>query len=156
MMRETMIGVGAALLLATTGCGGTMPEDLGPQNGLLGGCPESPNCVSSTAPTSDEQHSIAAFAIAGDSAAAWAALVGAVEGMDRTEIVRNERGYLQAVQTSALMRYNDDFEFLLDDAAGVIHVRSASRVGYGDMGVNRDRIEGVRASLVEAGVVSAQ
>ena len=83
MMRETMIGVGAALLLATTGCGGTMPEDLGPQNGLLGGCPESPNCVSSTAPTSDEQHSIAAFAIAGDSAAAWAALVGAVEGMDR-------------------------------------------------------------------------
>ena len=79
----------------------------------------------------------------------------AVEGLERTEVVRNEGGYLQAVQTSALMRYNDDFEFLLDAGAGVIQVRSASRVGYGDMGVNRDRIETVRAALVAQGVVAA-
>ena len=55
----------------------------------------------------------------------------------------------------ALMRYNDDFEFLLDAGAGVIQVRSASRVGYGDMGVNRERIETVRAALVAQGVVAA-
>ena len=133
-----------------------MPEDLGAKNGMLGGCPDSPNCVSSASPSSDEQHSIAAFAIQGDAQAAWAALVKTVEGLERTEIVTNESGYLQAVQTSALMRYNDDFEFLLDSGAGVIHVRSASRVGYGDMGVNRDRIEGVRATLVGMGVVSVR
>lgn len=147
-------GIGLAGMLAIAGCGGRMPEDLGVTGGMLGGCPESPNCVSSASPTSDEQHSIAPLTIEGDGRAAWAALVDAVEALPRTEIVKNEGGYLQAVQTSALMRYNDDFEFLLDADAGVIHVRSASRVGYGDMGVNRDRIETVRAALAAKGVVS--
>ena len=133
-----------------------MPDDLGASGGLLGGCPESPNCVSSASPASDEQHSIAPFAVQGDGQAAWTALVAAVAALPRTEIVKNEGGYLQAVQTSALMRYNDDFEFLLDSGAGVIHVRSASRVGYGDMGVNRDRIETVRAALVEQGIVAGE
>ena len=149
----SMIGLVAALSLV--GCGGRMPEDLGASNGLLGGCPESPNCVSSASPSTDEQHSIAPFAIEGEPQAAWAALVTAVQRLERTEVVKNEGGYLQAVQTSALMRYNDDFEFLLDSGAGVIQVRSASRVGYGDMGVNRDRIEAVRAALVAKGVVAA-
>ncbi|MCR9094648.1 MAG: DUF1499 domain-containing protein [bacterium] len=133
-----------------------MPDDLGASGGLLGGCPESPNCVSSASPTSDEQHSIAPFAVQGDGPAAWTALVATVASLPRTEIVKNEGGYLQAVQTSALMRYNDDFEFLLDAGAGVIHVRSASRVGYGDMGVNRDRIEIVRAALTEQGIVAGE
>ena len=133
-----------------------MPDDLGASGGLLGGCPESPNCVSSASPASDEQHSIAPFAVQGDGQAAWTALVAAVASLPRAEIVKNEGGYLQAVQTSALMRYNDDFEFLLDSGAGVIHVRSASRVGYGDMGVNRDRIETVRAALVEQGIVAGE
>ena len=141
-------------LLALVGCGGRMPEDLGSRGGMLGGCPESPNCVSSASPASDEQHSIAPFTIEGDGQAAWSVLVEAVGTLPRTEIVKNEGGYLQAVQTSALMRYNDDFEFLLDENAGVIHVRSASRVGYGDMGVNRDRIETVRSALAAKGVVA--
>ena len=130
-----------------------MPDDLGASGGLLGGCPESPNCVSSASPASDEQHSIAPFAVQGDGQAAWTALVAAVAALPRTEIVKNEGGYLQAVQTSALMRYNDDFEFLLDSGAGVIQVRSASRVGYGDMGVNRARVEALRAALAAKGVV---
>lgn len=146
--------IGLAGMLSLAGCGGRMPDDLGASGGLLGGCPESPNCVSSASPASDEQHSIAPFVVRGDGQAAWSALVAAVEALPRTEIVKNEGGYLQAVQTSALMRYNDDFEFLLDAGAGVIHVRSASRVGYGDMGVNRDRIETVRAALAEKGVVA--
>ncbi|MEM9174474.1 MAG: DUF1499 domain-containing protein [Myxococcota bacterium] len=141
--------------VALAGCGGRMPEDLGATDGVLGGCPDSPNCVSSASPASDEQHSIAPFRIAGAAPAAWAALVATVEALPRTEVVANESDYLQAVQTSALMRYNDDFEFLLDAGAGVIQVRSASRVGYGDMGVNRDRIEAVRAALVAKGVVAA-
>ena len=154
-MSRVVSMIVCVVAVSLAGCGGKMPEDLGATNGALGGCPDSPNCVSSASPSSDEQHAIAAFAIEGDAQAAWSALVVAVEGLERTEVVRNEGGYLQAVQTSALMRYNDDFEFLLDAGAGVIQVRSASRVGYGDMGVNRDRIETVRAALVAQGVVAA-
>ena len=155
MVRETMLMGVFCLVVTAIGCGGRMPEDLGPRGGALGPCPDSPNCVSSAVDASDEQHAIGAFAVQGDGGAAWTALVAAVGALPRTEIVKNEGGYLQAVQTSALMRYRDDFEFLLDDGAGVIHVRSASRVGYGDMGVNRERIETIRAALAERGLVSA-
>lgn len=155
MMREMMLIGVMGLALAMVGCGGKMPDDLGPQDGALGPCPDSPNCVSSSVDASDEQHSIAAFAIEGDTEAAWNALIAAVEAMPRTEIVTRGGDYLYAIQTSSLMRYNDDFEFLLVGRKALIHVRSASRVGHGDMGVNRDRIEGVRATLVDRGVVEA-
>ena len=85
--------------------------------------------------------------------AAWAALEQVLASMPRTEIVKATPGYLHAVQTSALMRYRDDVEFLANGARGTIEVRSASRVGYGDMGVNRDRVESIRAALAERGVV---
>lgn len=155
MLRGAMRwGWAGLVIVGLTACGGRMPDDLGPRGAGLAGCPDSPNCVSSAATESDAQHAITAFAIRGDAREAWAALVESVEAMPRTEIVRNERGYLHAVQTSRLMRYRDDFEFLLDASAGRIRVRSASRVGYGDMGVNRERIERIRAALAEAGVVA--
>jgi len=155
MMRAMMLMGVMGLALVMVGCGGKMPDDLGPQGGALGPCPDSPNCVSSAVDASDEQHSIAAFTIEGDTEAAWNALIAAVEAMPRTEIVTRGDDYLYAVQTSSLMRYNDDFEFLLVSRKALIHVRSASRVGHGDMGVNRDRIEAVRATLVDRGVVEA-
>ena len=141
--------LGASLSI---GCGGRMPEDLGAQNSRLIDCPESPNCVSSFA--EDEGHQIAALAIEGDAAAAWAALVEVVTATPRVEVIRQEDGYLHAVYTSALMRYRDDVEFLMDTANDEIEVRSASRVGYGDMDANRNRIEALRAALAERGVVA--
>ena len=92
-------------LLALVGCGGRMPEDLGSRGGMLGGCPESPNCVSSASPASDEQHSITPFTIEGDGQAAWSALVDAVGTLPRTEIVKNEGGYLRrAIGAHAIQR----------------------------------------------------
>jgi len=67
--------------------------------------------------------------------------------MDGAKVVKSEPGYLYAQFTSKLMKYVDDVEFWFDPAANVIHVRSASRVGRGDLGVNRKRIEAVRAAL---------
>ncbi len=145
-------GFGIALIaIFAVACGGRMPTDIGPQGDRLVDCPDSPNCVSSFA--TDEQHGIAPLEVEGSFDAAWAALGDVIAGMERTETVKTSPGYIHAVQTSALMRYRDDLEFLANAAAGRIDVRSASRVGYGDMGVNRDRVESIRAALAERGVV---
>ena len=141
----------ASIAILAVACGGRMPTDIGPRDGRLIDCPDSPNCVSSFA--SDEEHGIAPFEIEGSFEVAWAALVDVVGKMPRMETVTSTPGYLHAVQTSALMRYRDDLEFLANGAAGRIDVRSASRVGYGDMGVNRDRVESIRSALVELGIV---
>ena len=139
------------LLAAQAGCGGRMPEDLGVANGRLAPCPESPNCVSSFA--TDEQHGITSLAIEGPPAAAWEALESELSSRERVEIVASDDDYLHAVFTTRLMRYRDDVEFLRRPQQGEIAVRSASRVGYGDMGANRARVESIRAALVERGVV---
>ena len=139
------------LLVAQAGCGGRMPEDLGVENGRLRPCPESPNCVSSFA--TDEQHGIASLAIEGSPAAAWDALESELMALERVEIVASQGDYLHAVFTTRLMRYRDDVEFLMRPQQGEIAVRSASRVGHGDMGANRARVESIRAALGERGVV---
>ena len=137
--------------LLAVGCGGKTPDDLGAKGATLGDCPSSPNCVSSAA--DDEGHAIAALAIDGPQEAAWAALREVVSGGERVSVETDSEGYLYAVYTSKLMGYNDDVEFLANSASRQIEVRSASRVGYGDGGVNRDRIEAVRSALVSRGVV---
>lgn len=148
-----MLACGVILVLFLgAGCGGRMPEDLGVEGGALRACPPKPNCVSSFA--QDEGHAIEALAITGDERAAWAALRDVVAQTEGAGLETETDGYMHAVYTSKLMRYRDDVEFLLDASAGKIDVRSASRVGFGDMGVNRDRIEALRAALAERGVVA--
>lgn len=126
---------------------GTRPTNLGVKNGQLAACPNSPNCVSSQAPSSDKEHSIEAIAFNSAPEAAMAKLKSVVIGMERTEIVNETPDYLYAEFTTALMGYVDDVEFYLDRNAGVIHVRSASRLGKSDLGVNRKRIEEIRAKF---------
>lgn len=64
-------------------------------------------------------------------------------------VIADEGDYIRAECTSRLMRYIDDIEFLNDAEAGVIHVRSASRVGHSDLGANRNRVEEIRRRLAE-------
>jgi len=141
----------ALALLATSGCGGRMPDGLGVTEGLLQPCPKSPNCVSSL--SKDEEHGIVALKINGSPETAWRALEAELESRPRVDLEERSEGYLHAVFTSKLMRYRDDVEFYLNASAGEIEVRSASRVGYGDMGVNRRRIESIRTALALRGVV---
>ena len=114
-------------------------------------CPSSPNCVWSGADASDTQHAIAPLAFEGDPEAAWHAARAAVMDLPRTRVVVHEPGYLAAECRSALFRFVDDLELRLDPEKRQIEVRSASRTGYGDMGVNRRRVESLRASLAERG-----
>ena len=113
----------------------------------LAPCPDSPNCVSSLAPDSDREHYIAPFSFSGDPAAAWQRLRTAVLAEKRVTIVQERKGYLHAEMRSLIFRFVDDVEFSLDADAGLINVRSASRVGYSDFGVNRRRMQRIRAAF---------
>ena len=124
------------------------PTNLGEQQGKLAPCPSSPNCVSSFA--EDEEHRVEALALSGDPAAAMARLREIVEAMPRARVVESSERYLRSEHTSLIWRYVDDMEILVDTEAGKIHVRSASRTGYSDLGVNRKRV----AALAEAWAAS--
>jgi uncharacterized protein (DUF1499 family) len=132
-------------------CAGKRPTNLGVEKSLLTPCPSSPNCVSSDAV--DSTHSIAAFALAIPPRDAWLAVRGSLESLPRTKIVAETSDYLHAECTSAVFGFVDDLELHLRIAEGVIAARSASRLGYSDLGVNRRRIEDLRALLIKRGIV---
>ena len=106
-----------------------------------------PNCVSSTVDKGDEKHYIAPIAYSADSAEAWKKLVAIVKGTARVNVVAESANYMYAEFKSAGMGFVDDVEFALDEKAGVIQVRSASRLGVRDLGANRARIEAIRAQF---------
>ncbi|MHC5212462.1 MAG: DUF1499 domain-containing protein [Planctomycetota bacterium] len=122
---------------------------MGLVDGRLAPCPDRPNCVSSQ--TDDAARRVEPLHFEGPPEDAWQRLMTTLRAMPRTQIVQEQDGYAHAEVTTALLRFIDDLEFLLDARAGVIHVRSASRVGYSDMGTNRRRIEALRAAWEAAG-----
>jgi len=117
----------------------------------LAPCPSSPNCVSSQA--ADADHFIAPFKIIGNVEDAWAALKRALLSQSRTVITNETGDTLHAQATSLVFRFIDDVDAILDKEAGIIHIRSASRVGYGDFGVNRKRVEMLRTQLQQTHVI---
>jgi uncharacterized protein (DUF1499 family) len=129
---------------------GKRPNDLGVRNGLLKPVPASPNAVSSQA--TGGYHQIAPLRYNGTSEPAMAALKSVIESTPRTSIVEERADYLYAEFTSKLIGYVDDVEVYFPPNEPLIHVRSASRLGYRDFGVNRKRIEDIRAKLTAAGV----
>ena len=127
-------------------CAGERPNNLGVRDNRLSSCPSSPNCVSSQA--SDERHRIAPLAFNGDPDAAFARLKQVLARRNDTAVIDESPGYLRVELRTTL--FVDDGEFLLDRAGQVIHVRSASRVGYSDLGKNRSRMEDIRREFSPA------
>lgn len=121
-------------------------------DGKLSPCPASPNCVSSDAPKGI--HAIAPLAISGDPDAAWRALVAHIEAQPRFDIKDQRADYLRAEARTRLLRFVDDVEFSLRAGENQIAMRSASRLGYSDLGTNRRRLESIRQALADAGVVA--
>ena len=129
---------------------GTRPDNLGVHDGRLAQPKRTPNNVNSQVDkNADPQHYIEPLRYTGDARQAWAALRQVIDGMQRVRVVKSEPNYLYAEFSTKLMGYVDDTEFYLDEKAGVIHVRSASRLGSSDFGVNRERIESIRAKLAQ-------
>jgi uncharacterized protein (DUF1499 family) len=108
-------------------------------------CKDTPNCVSSQA--SDKEHYIEPFKISGDPKLAWKELRKAIMTHDRMILTHETETTLHAEATSLVLHFVDDIDAILDAEAGLIHIRSASRFGHSDFGVNRKRIEKFRMQL---------
>ena len=131
----------ATLFTATlAGCAGSPPDYLGLNNGRLAPCPSTPNCVSSYAHDKDVR--VTPFRFAGSAADAQDKLVRILNQKDNVRIVVNKKGYVRTEFSSSLMGFVDDVEFVIEPE--LIHVRSASRLGYSDLGANRERVDMLR------------
>jgi uncharacterized protein (DUF1499 family) len=138
------ISVVLVSLIMLTGCSGNIP-DLGLNNGELMPCPKTPNCVNSQA--ADEKHYIQPIHFTGTQQEAQGRLLRILESQKRTKILTAQMNYIRVEFTSALFRFVDDVEFYIPETQAdetIIHIRSASRVGYSDLGANRKRIEQIR------------
>lgn len=124
---------------------GTMPADLGVHDGRLKACGDKPNCVSSQA--TDASHAIAPLAFRGEPATAMKALTAVVAAAPGATVVNAQEAYLLATFASSTMGFVDDVEFHVDGTRKVIDVRSASRLGYSDLGANRKRVEDLRRAF---------
>lgn len=142
-----LVGLGVFLFVLTRlgVFSGKRPDNLGVTNGRLAACPDSPNCVNTQA--TDAEHGIDALPLTTSVDVAKARMRALVEAMPRTRIITDAGDYLYVEFRTGVMMFCDDVEFFFDEAGGVIHFRSASRLGYSDMGLNRRRMEEIRAAF---------
>ncbi len=127
-------------------CAGQRPEKLGVRGGHLLDCSSKPNCVSSQA--IDKNHVVPPFSYSDEKQAAYNRLKKIIVSFDRATIVAENNNYLHIEFKSRFMGFVDDMEFYFSEDK-VIHVKSASRLGYSDFGVNRKRVEQLRKLFVE-------
>jgi uncharacterized protein (DUF1499 family) len=109
---------------------------------VLAACPRTSNCVSSV--EIDPARKVEPLTFADSPENAWSRLLTALEKYPRLEIVEARPGYVHAVAASKLFRFKDDVEFVLDAGNRKIDVRSGSRLGSYDFGVNRRRVKNIR------------
>jgi uncharacterized protein (DUF1499 family) len=105
-------------------------------------CPKTPNCVSSL--DSDRRHFVEPFHFTGSTTDAMEKMANIISDFKRARVVSVKENIIQAEFTSFFFRFVDDAEFFFDELKKIIHVKSASRIGYSDLGVNRRRIENIR------------
>jgi uncharacterized protein (DUF1499 family) len=129
---------------------GTRPTDLGLKDGLLKPpVKKSWNVISSHAEKQahTDYHVIAPIKYSGSGTDAFAKLESIVRATDGTTVVTKQGTYIYAESQTKLLKFIDDVEFVLDEPAGVIHMRSASRLGRKDFGANRNRLEAIRSKF---------
>jgi uncharacterized protein (DUF1499 family) len=145
-----------ALLLVIAGQRGMLrgkaPQDLGVKDGKLKRPALTPNSVTSQADLWPDHPrrtyaAIAPLKAAGDGSLEMKKIAEALQAMPHTIVIKQEPGYIYAQSTTALLKFTDDIEFALDASKGIIDVRSASRLGQKDFGVNRTRVEAIRTAL---------
>ena len=140
LLGGTILFSGQTKLLA-----GTKSNNLGMATGQLLACPTTPNCVNSQ--SLDAEHRITPLTYTSSAEDAFNTLKTVVQSFKQSAIAQETGNYIYAEFTIPVVGFVDDVEFLLDKDAQVIHVRSASRLGESDLGVNRKRIETIRAKF---------
>ncbi len=143
--------MGAALVgLSALSCriGSEFVQALPTAGSGLPPCPPSPNCLCSQDP--DPGHQVPPLTYTGSPEEALKRLKQVVRSMPRARIADERPNYFRAEYTTALLRFVDDVDFLIEPNGGKIHIRSASRVGYSDLGTNRKRVEQIRQAFDSA------
>jgi len=120
----------------------------------LSPCPSSPNCVSSLA--EDHKHFIEPLRYSGSRDEARQCLSGILDKLARVKVTLAETDYIHAEFRSLIFRFVDDVEFSLPEEGNIIHIKSASRIGYSDLGANRKRVEQIRSVFESRCVQGAQ
>ncbi|MBN3873238.1 DUF1499 domain-containing protein [Nostoc sp. JL33] len=149
--QRLLLSITFAILLSLissfilTGATWAASSGLGVDNGHLSSCPASNNCVVSQ--NADDKHAIDPIPYHVDHNAAREILLKVLTVVPRTEIVEQTANYIHALSLSRIFKFVDDVEFYLPPNESVIHLRSASRVGESDLGVNRRRVEQIRLAL---------
>ena len=118
------------------------PKNMGVRDGKLAKMPNSPNAVSSQ--TDIENKKVEPLKFSGDLEATRSKIIKIVNNYEGTDIIINEKNYIYAVFTTGGMKFKDDVEFYFDEDSKLIHFRSASRVGYSDMGLNKKRFNEIQ------------
>ena len=119
-----------------------VPKKVGLVEGKLRQCPKSPNCVSTQ--SIDEKHKIKPIHYNSTLKEAKEKIQNIIKSLKRTKVITETDDYIHIEFRTALFKFIDDIEFYFDDSEKIMHFRSASRVGYSDMGVNRKRMENIR------------
>jgi uncharacterized protein (DUF1499 family) len=119
--------------------------------GELRECPETPNCVSTQAPPDDATHFVEPIPWQGSRDAALDQLVSIIESRPRMRVLETGESFIRAAEHSSVFGFTDDVEFYVSADGSVIHMRSAARVGQGDMNVNRERYRAFRRRLTSEG-----
>ncbi len=135
IMLLVIVGYGGLIYLGHASRSGTAP---GLADGRLADCPSAPNCVSSEVDTPEDKR------VPPLPASVWSGLPGVIAALGGT-VTETTPDYLAAEFTSETFGFVDDVEFRLAD--GTVHIRSGSRVGYSDRGVNAARVADIRAKL---------
>lgn len=135
----------AALPIVKNIFAGRSPDNLGVNDGHLSSCPNSPNCVLSQ--NADAAHSISPIVYHTDLDTARKTLLKVLKVVPRTQVIEQTDGYIRAQSESRIMGFIDDVEFYFPKDEKVIHLRSASRMGESDLGVNRRRLEQIRLAV---------
>jgi uncharacterized protein (DUF1499 family) len=116
-------------------------------DGKLRPCPDSPNCVCSE--HESREHWIEPLSFSGEANAAWQRLTDILRNFPRTKIVAETADHIEGRVRTRIFRFEDVLEFRLDRIANLIHIRSASQIGYSDLGANRRRVELLRKLFCE-------
>jgi uncharacterized protein (DUF1499 family) len=148
IQRDSLTTIGLVILLSSMGWAPAGGEDM---INRLKRCPASPNCVCSD--DTDSSHGIPPLRVAGEFMPAWTALLNYLEHEPEFTIIEDTGSYLRAEARTRILRFVDDVEFMARPGDDIIAMRSASRLGYSDLGTNRRRLEALRSVLIDAGVV---
>ena len=152
MKKMLKVFIGALILITSLwGCFGKSTEHHNSELSGLLDCPDSPNCGSSLA--KNPKHRVEPFKLKKDPETSWDIVQKTVGSLPRTKIVSADNSVIHAECRSMIFRFVDDLTLNLTPSNDIIHIRSASRTGYSDLGVNRRRVENLRKKLRHIGII---